>query len=477
MVPSTHFIRSVALAVLACAAAVPGVAGAQELPTFADLAEGWNVMKPGGETICAHGTEYVFHVRPGTPERALIYLYGGGACWDAEGCEAGSDLYTDSIRPDRHDPRRLHGVLALDRADNPFRDYTLVAIPVCTGDVHLGARDTGYRLEAEDGSVTEFTIRHRGQVNVMSAVAWLQRNLRGPSEIFVAGSSAGSLAVPFYSDLLARAYPATRVTGLGDDAGSYSVAGFDAAVWGLPDALRRHAGWEDFPAQPAVTDLFITAGTGPSNLRLYQFDHAYDDVQRSFLERADVAAPDVAGLIAANRAAIRHAVPSFRGYTSGGFRHVVLVAPTFYQYATGGVRLVDWVADLAAGEDVGDVECGACERPEVRYEPEDLRIAERALELAGRPGAWDPRDVGGACRPGGERFTLRCLMSQASRDVMGPRPFTSPVGWDVIYSASARLGHMRNARAILEFNNRPGTTVEDVIALLEEVRDRIRAAQ
>jgi hypothetical protein len=200
-------------------------------------------------------------------------------------------------------------------------------------------------------------------------------------------------------------------------------------------------------------------------------------VQRSFLERADVADPDVAGLIAANRATIRDAVPSFRGYTSGGFRHVVLVATTFYQYATDGVRLVDWVANLAAGEEVDDVACDACERPEVRYAADDLRIIERALELAARPGVWDPHDAGGACPPGGQRFTLRCLMVQAARDVTGPGPFTSPVGWDVIYSASARLGHVRNARAITEFNNRPGTTVEDVIALLEEVRDRIRAAQ
>jgi hypothetical protein len=205
-------------------------------------------MVPGGETACAHGTDYVFYVRPGAPDRLLIYLYGGGACWDAEGCEAGSDLYTDSIRPDRHDPRRLHGMLAVDRADNPFRDHTLVAVPVCTGDVHLGDRDTEYRIEAGDGSVTTFLIRHRGQANVMSVVAWLQHNLRGPSEIFVAGSSAGSLAVPFYADLLARSYPATRVTGLGDDAGSYSVAGFDAAVWGLPNALRRHPAGRRFPS-------------------------------------------------------------------------------------------------------------------------------------------------------------------------------------------------------------------------------------
>jgi hypothetical protein len=465
------------LTALAALLALPASATAQILPGRADLADGWNVMAPGGETTCAHGTDYVFYVHPGAPERLLVYLYGGGACWDAEGCEAGSDLYTDSIRPDRHDPRRLHGMLAVDRADNPFRDHTLVAVPVCTGDVHLGDRDTEYRIEAGDGSVRTFTIRHRGQVNVMSVVAWLQHNLPGPSEIFVAGSSAGSLAVPFYADLLARSYPATRVTGLGDDAGSYSVADFDAGVWGFPNALRRHPGWEEFPDRPGVTDLFITAGTGLSNLRLYQFDHAHDDVQRSFLERADVAHPDVAGLIAANRATIREAVPSFRGYTSGGFRHVAFVAATFYQYATGGVRLVDWVADLAAGEEVEDVECAACERPGVRYEADDLRIAERALELAARPGAWHEHDAGGACPVGGQRLTLRCLVVQAARDVSGPGPVTSPVGWDVIYSASARLGHVRNARAITEFNNRPGTTVEDVIALLKEVRDRIRAAQ
>ena len=33
------------------------------------LAEGWNVIEPGGDTTCSDGTDYKFFARPGDPEK------------------------------------------------------------------------------------------------------------------------------------------------------------------------------------------------------------------------------------------------------------------------------------------------------------------------------------------------------------------------------------------------------------------------
>ena len=50
-------------------------------PLFADLADGWNTISPGGDTMCVYGTPYSFFARPADPDKVLISFPGGGACW------------------------------------------------------------------------------------------------------------------------------------------------------------------------------------------------------------------------------------------------------------------------------------------------------------------------------------------------------------------------------------------------------------
>ncbi|HSK12458.1 MAG TPA: hypothetical protein VK907_04535, partial [Phnomibacter sp.] len=89
------------------------------MPSFGGLQEGWNTMKPGGETLCARGTEFVFYVRPASKEKVMVFLYGGGACWDAEGCKEGSGLFVPSIDRQPH-PQNLKGIFDLNNPSNPF---------------------------------------------------------------------------------------------------------------------------------------------------------------------------------------------------------------------------------------------------------------------------------------------------------------------------------------------------------------------
>jgi len=41
-------------------------------PSLADLAEGWNTINPGGDTMCVYGTPYGFFVRPDDPRKLLV---------------------------------------------------------------------------------------------------------------------------------------------------------------------------------------------------------------------------------------------------------------------------------------------------------------------------------------------------------------------------------------------------------------------
>ena len=46
----------------------------------------------------------------------------------------------------------------------------------CTGDVHLGDRDAPYTVSNDQGEKRQFTIHHRGQVNAMAVLKWVQAN-------------------------------------------------------------------------------------------------------------------------------------------------------------------------------------------------------------------------------------------------------------------------------------------------------------
>jgi hypothetical protein len=478
--------------------ATAGQAGAQSdsraantsLPTLSGFDDGWNTLHPAGETTCAHGDDFVFYARGADPTRLMVYLYGGGGCWDAETCDPARSIrarsstftYMATIEPDRH-PARQSGILDLDHPDNPVADYSMVAVPVCTGDAFLGDRDATYSLETGSGETRQFTIRHRGQTNTMAAIQWIRDNFEAPREIFVAGSSAGGVATPFYSSLLAQHYPRARVVGLGDGAGSWrteGTRGADPGQWGIPDVVRGHPGWEEFNDTPRIEHLYVTAARTAPNLRLYQFDHAHDNVQRFYLELAGADDPDALPHTRATRRTIRDQVPDFRSFMVGGFEHTVLREPTFYHYQTDGQPLRDWVAAIVAGESVTSVDCeDDCLRPGFVYTEADLVIVDRVLELLSGPDAWNPRDGPGACPAQADRHSLRCAMARAATEVTGwtPRGWANLPGaaWDMVYTAGYRLGDTRRGDVVRLYNNHPDTTAADMVSLLEEVRERVRA--
>jgi hypothetical protein len=462
----------------ACGAEPESLAADSPLPELAQLEDGWTAVEPGGRTSCAHGDPFAFFVRPGDPSRLLVYLYGGGACYDAEGCAEGSDIYFQRIEPWMH-PDGQRGILDLGQPDNPFRDHTMVAVPVCTGDTHLGDRDEVYMLQEGDGSTREFTIRHRGQVNVDSALEWIHQNVPEPREIFVGGTSAGGIAVPFYASRLAQAHPNARVTGLGDGAGAFSMKvdsvrlgpEDNPARWGVPEVLHRHPGWEAFPEEAGVQDLYMIAARAAPDLRLYQVDHAYDHRQVFRLRLMGHPDPDILEILRAHRAEIQAEVPAFQSFILGGDVHGVLPGDAFYRIRVGNVGLRDWTAAIAAGEEVPDVECAECSHPEFLFDEDDVRIVERALELLADDARWEPNDPGGTCPTEASAFSLRCALGAAARELTGDFPSGSEAfAIDLQYALSAFGGRM------IGFNNHPDTTAGDVRSLLEEVLERARGS-
>ena len=93
------------------------------------------------------------------------------------------------------------GIFSRTDAMNPYRNYTIVSVLYCSGDLHLGNYDWSYFF----GTVN---VKQRGQKNFMSVFAWLQSqiqsgklgNARGRfKSLVLSGSSAGALAQQVWS--------------------------------------------------------------------------------------------------------------------------------------------------------------------------------------------------------------------------------------------------------------------------------------
>jgi len=334
---------------------------------LAGLDAGWNMLEPGAETTCSDGSDYRFFVRPGDPAKLLVYFQGGGACWNGENCDPHIDpSYKRTVEDG--EPERYDGIFDFEHPENPFRDYSVVFAPYCTGDVHLGDNVATYQAPAtENHEAHEVTIRHRGIVNANAVLEWTYGHFLRPRRIFVTGSSAGAIPSPYYAWQIGETYPDARLAQLGDAAGGYRRSAESTYQrmqdWGTLDYLSRHSEFADMePEAFTYESLYIAAAKRYPGVTFAQYDAAEDAVQKRFLAMAGNDTDTLQELLEQNQADIRAEVDNFRSYIAGGDSHTILARPEFYQLHVDGVRIRDWVARLAAYEPVDDIVCTDCAR-------------------------------------------------------------------------------------------------------------------
>lgn len=193
-------MRRAALVVMAAVVALAvGDTRAQPEPT-------WERIEPGGRTACARGGRYAFWLRRADPKRVVVFFQGGGGCFDARSCAPGSTWFDDRV-DGFDDPAFDGGILSVDDPRNPFRNWSFLFVPSCTGDVHLGDGVMRY------GSTV---IRHRGWPNARAALARAFGAFPEPDVVLVTGCSAGSVGSAFHVPAVIERWPQARVTQLGD---------------------------------------------------------------------------------------------------------------------------------------------------------------------------------------------------------------------------------------------------------------------
>ena len=335
--------RTLAAALLLAVAAAPAAAQ-------------WQAIEPGAPTVCSDGSPFRFFVHPGSPERLLVEFEGGGGCWSAETCAL--EIYTRRITTDPELARRLGLLVGIyDRAhpENPFRDWTHVYVPYCTGDLHWGNATRAYT----PAFGAPYTIQHKGAVNAASALAWTFENVAAPKQVAVVGCSAGGYGSILWAPQVMARYGGASALQLSDSAAGVVPPGFFGTVlasWDVASAWPKDIpslALESLdPAKVGLGDLYTgIAGHYPLS-RFSQYNTLTDTTQIFFagLTAGRLVAPgEWTAEMQASIAAIEGANPNFSSYTAPGSQHCVLNSPALYTTTVGNVRLVDWINRQLAG--------------------------------------------------------------------------------------------------------------------------------
>ncbi len=321
-------------------------------------AQDWEEHVPGGDCQCGDGADFRFYSRVADPEKVMLFFQGGGACFSLATCNPDDPSYTTVATGLQ--PESGSGVFDVENPDNPFRDWSMVFVPYCTGDVHLGDNTNTYGPGV--------TVNHKGYVNGKAAFDYMVEAFPDATEVFVTGSSAGGVPSPLFGGLASDAYPDADIAVLADASGVYADnPAVNVAIGNLWGAFNNTPDWPEIEGQQpedfSIPGLFVNSGLHDPDIRFARYDNAYDEVQQSFSSLAGLSNGDLLDIIQANEAFIEDAGVPVASYIAPGTDHTILGYDGMYDLEVDGVSFLDWLNDFVAGEDVPDVVCTDCENP------------------------------------------------------------------------------------------------------------------
>lgn len=169
--------------------------------TFADTLCTTATLDAGSYTFGTGPTGLAINWGSEASTDLVIFMQGGGACWDFFTCGGARSLGIDKTAsagpfgPSEFSAG-IYGTYPgswVHRANLPpaLVDATVVFLPYCTGDVHGGDAVTTYSPPPFLADLPPITWHHVGHGNVMAFLKRLGATFPTPARLVVSGSSAG----------------------------------------------------------------------------------------------------------------------------------------------------------------------------------------------------------------------------------------------------------------------------------------------
>jgi hypothetical protein len=275
-------------------------------------------------SACANGQPTGFGVNLRRTSRdVLIFLQGGGACWDGPSCwgPVSTSFFvatgyqrlqfeTDVLRPAMFFLRRLD-------TQNPFRNDNLVYVPYCTGDVHIGTRVATHQW------LGPRLTHHVGARNLALFLRRIAATFPDARRVVLSGDSAGGFGAAFNLPQVQSAFSRVRVSVVDDSGPPIQPAGDRWAQWGRSWGVELPEGCSPACATSidAMVDVLRTR-YADTRFALVSYDrdavigtfmgHAPDEFRRRLFTLAD---------------RTDRTWPSARYFIAGGLTHVMQAQP------------------------------------------------------------------------------------------------------------------------------------------------------
>jgi hypothetical protein len=305
--------------------------------------------------VCSDGSPTGVGIEPGPggSPNVLVFLMGGGACFDTLSCftfQTATPGPYGAAELER-DMRGIAPGSILDRTlpDNPYREFTFVFVPYCTGDVHAGDSVRTYPNAPRPW-------HHNGRVNLRNGFAHLAQALPAPGKVVVSGASAGGFGALLAFGLAKEAWPAAKGY-LVDDSGPPLDAIPQATVelwyaaWDLGTAVNAICGSdvEDLLCREDLSRVFPALQASYPDDRLALLSSTQDETMRGFFGTLTTS-----GFVPMGAADYESGVRALAGlieddaapgeshaFVVNGTSHTMLGAPA--AFTAGGVPLLEWL--------------------------------------------------------------------------------------------------------------------------------------
>ncbi|MDZ4727462.1 MAG: pectin acetylesterase-family hydrolase [Leptospira sp.] len=353
---------------------------------------------------------FKFYLKKGTSKNLLVNFMGGGACWDGKNC-FGSNTTTYFNRMDSLSNLAVRiafsGILEERNAVNPFRDWNVLFIPYCSGDLFWGSKSTSY-TDPTTGAAT--TLDHKGFDNFLASIDYVKKNSEwtpdASNKVFVIGQSAGAYGAIFNFSYIKEIFPSNEVSIFADAGNGVIPANFQSqgpvAKWGADLNVPTWIGISSttFPTIE-LGDFFKQVATYYPNNKIAQYSTNFDGNQRYFYNvqkkiQANVSYTNSTDLwgksdgtqvddstsctwVTESRSNIitRAATRSnYKYYIAGGDVHTITTSASFYTESSAGESLLSWMNKMIAGSsDWTSKDCkseGNCKPPATSTSPNGI---------------------------------------------------------------------------------------------------------
>jgi hypothetical protein len=195
---------------------------------------GWSWYPIDG-AICRDGSPNGIYVRFTTSDKLLIYLEGGGACSNLGFCNYNPASVDKVLSGDgqsvigsalgvvagRQQPGvysgGLAGIFDTASATNPFKDWNMVYVPYCTGDVHFGTKPNA--TVPGVAAPQQFV----GYLNMQKFVGRVVPTFKDKVDrVVITGASAGSFGAALNVSMVQDAFGSVLVDALLDSGAPFS---------------------------------------------------------------------------------------------------------------------------------------------------------------------------------------------------------------------------------------------------------------